>query len=36
MKKYEATTVYAFTALDGNDRAHGNPALVVFGDPTDE
>ena len=36
MTKYEAATVYAFTPLSGNDKAHGNPALVVFGDPTDE
>ncbi|MDR1499162.1 MAG: PhzF family phenazine biosynthesis protein [Rickettsiales bacterium] len=32
MKKYEAFTAYAFTPLGGTDKAHGNPALVVFGD----
>lgn len=34
--KYEASTVYAFTPLNGNEKAHGNPALVVFGKLTDE
>ena len=30
---YETKVVYVFTSINGNEKAHGNPALVVFGDP---
>ena len=36
MKKYEGKTIYAFTSLDGSNIAHGNPGLVVFGNPNEE
>jgi len=35
-KKYEASYVYAFTSSEGKDKAHGNPALIVFGDPVEK
>ncbi|GHV24785.1 hypothetical protein FACS189465_2320 [Clostridia bacterium] len=35
MSKFFGKFVYAFTPINGDDKAHGNPALVVFGDPNE-